>query len=106
MTEIQKALAETTADVVDEMLELDGRAAVTWRQAARALRAGDAVRAIELLGTVSELVEGARVRAEKAAQGIFVLAAAVHLEGRAEKVIILTTPPHDKNGTGGSDNGN
>lgn len=99
MSSSVKDLIEATADVIDEMLELDGRAAVTWRQAARALRAGDLRRALELLGSVATYVEAARQRAETAAQGIVVAATASAL---GVDVNNPTTPPSDKNDRGGN----
>ena len=52
LTASEKNLAESTADCIDEMLRIDAQAAVTWRQIARHLRAGEVPRALELLGQV------------------------------------------------------
>lgn len=109
MNDPQKELAASTADLIDEMLDFDGRASVAWRQAARALRAGDIARALELLGSVSELVGEAKFRADTAARGMLVLGIITQFDAAMpdkchgedlEKFINLTTPPHAKNGTG------
>lgn len=116
LTKPQQALASSTADVIDEMLEIDGRAQIAWRQATRALRAGDVARALELLDEVAHLCAVARQYAEHAARGIAVLAMADRFEKMADRtdpskatgedlqdLINLTTHPHANKG--GNDNG-
>lgn len=107
----KKALSESTADCIDEMLVLDAKAQVAWRQVAIAIRAGDTRRALELLNEVGQICADARSHAEMAAKGVFVLACAHQLErtmpdkatgADLESLINMTTPPHAKNGDGGN----